>query len=301
MPSLIALEDEAVSDLEECADALSARGFDPSEQESLQHAARCLRRLGNNRQFLGDLVAAELAEGPRLEEAGNPYGPQVIMLSRPEKADFLLRANIWPGQADHALRASGAGVFAYGLAHDHNFSFLTLGYFGPGYWSKHYEFDYDAVEGWSGEPVELRFIERSRLEQGRIELYRAHRDVHEQEPPETLSVSLNVVQTGGVQGWLDQYAFDTSLGRVQRILSSGSSEAFIHIAVALGSEEALGLAEHFAGTHPSDRMRLACWEALAALTADPVERDGLWRRAERSGSRLVAGEARLRRAALTPG
>jgi hypothetical protein len=33
------------------------------------------------------------------------------------------------------MRASGAAAFVYGLPHDHNFDFLTLGYFGPGYWS----------------------------------------------------------------------------------------------------------------------------------------------------------------------
>ena len=59
----------------------------------------------------------------------------------------------------------------------------------------------------------------------------------------------------------------------------------------------LDLAESFARTHPSDRMRLTALEAHAGIL-DPAGRDALWRRAERSGSRLVAMEARRFRAAL---
>ncbi len=45
------------------------------------------------------------------------------------------------------------------------------------------------------------------------------------------------------QGWLDQYRFDTGAGTVAGMLNEGASEAFLRIAVGLGSEEALALAE----------------------------------------------------------
>jgi len=66
---------------------------------------------------------------------------------------------------------------------------------------------------------------------------------------------------------------------------------FLRIAVGLGSREARDLADRFARTHPSDRMRLTALEAQAGVL-DVAERDELWRRAEGSGSRLVALEAR---------
>jgi hypothetical protein len=289
---------DAAVGLEECVDALRATGFNPGDEECLDHAALWLRRLGNNRTFLGDLLAGELAEDRREESGDDSYGPQAIVLSRPGESNFFLRANIWASADEHALRASGGRAFAYAMPHDHNFDFLTLGYFGPGYWSTHYLYDYAAVAGWSGEKAALRFAGRSRLEQGMIQLYRAHLDVHDQAPPDALSVSLNIMHTGGAQGWLDQYAFDLDKGRIKRIVSNGSSEAFVHIAVGLGSEEALDLAQAFARGHPSDRMRLACWQALAAREEDLAARDALWRKAEGAGSRLVAGEARARRAAL---
>ena len=298
MPRVIALADEASASLDECVDALCATGFAPDNEGSLHHAARWLRRLGNNPGFLGDLIAAELASERREEGGESAYGPQVVMLSRPGESDFFLRANIWPSADEHAMRASGGEAFVYAMPHDHNFTFLTLGYFGPGYLSNYYEYEYETVEGWRGEPVALRFIERSRLEQGKLQLYRAHIDIHDQAPPDTLSVSLNIMHTGGAQGWLDQYAFDLGESRIERIISNGSSEAFIHIAVGLGGEEALGLARDFGRTHPSERMRLASWNALAAAEPDRAGRDALWRQAEGAGSRLVAAEARARRAAL---
>lgn len=293
MPRLIDVADVEVASLAECTDALLARGFDPRDEDSLGHAALQLRRLGNDREFLGDLILAELADRHREQPSEQSYGPQVIMLSRPGTGDFFVRANIWPSAEEPMMRASGAAAFVYGLAHDHNFDFLTLGYFGPGYWSDYYEYDHGAVVGWCGEPVDLRFTGRQRLEEGQILHYRAHRDVHRQLPADSLSVSLNVMHAGGAQGWLDQYRFDVERRRIAGILGQGASEAFIRIAVGLGGAEALDLAESFGKSHPSCRMRLAAWDALASAAED---RDAVWRRAERSGSRLVAAEAVLRRA-----
>lgn len=292
MPRVIALEDESVASLDEVRDSLCASGFRPDDEESLLHAARQLRRLGNDRDFLGDLLVADLAacasDRPERRDDGG-YGPQVVMLVPPSGADFFVRANIWPSRGEHMLRASGGASFVYGLPHDHNFDFLTLGYFGPGYWSDYYEYDHEAVAGWQGEAAGLRFAGRERLEPGRILHYRAQRDVHAQHPADALSVSLNILHASGAQGWLDQYAFDLEQGRIARILSHGSSEALLRIAVGLGSAEARDLAEHFGRHHPSDRMRLHAWGALASVAEDA---DAVWRKAESSGSRLVAGEAR---------
>lgn len=297
MPLVIDVEDAETATLAECVDALTASGFDPHDAQSLDHAALQLRRLGNDPDFLGDLLIEELASRHRDETQRNAYGPQVVMLS-PPGGSFFLRANIWPSPAEHMMRASGSASFVYGLPHDHNFSFLTLGYFGPGYWSDYYEFDYEEVAGWRGEPVDLRFVERAKLDPGKVMLYRAHRDVHAQHPADELSVSLNVMHTNAAQGWLDQYRFDTEKREIGGILGHGASEAFIRIAVGLGSAEALDLASQFARHHPSDRMRLHALDALASVAEDAAARDGLWREAEGSGSRLVAMEARARRAEL---
>lgn len=296
MPRVINLEDSGVASLAETADALSAAGFDPADEESLHHAALRLRRLGNDPMFLGDVLIEELARRHRDDVLESAYGPQVVMLVPPQ-GDFFIRANLWPSAQEHMTRASGGASFAIGLPHDHNFNFLTLGYFGPGYWSDYYEYDYGEVAGYRGETVaSLRFVERSRLEPGKLMLYRAHLDVHAQDMADSLSVSLNIMHTQGAQGWLDQYRFDLERREIGAILSPGPSEAFLRLAVALGSEEAHDLAHRFARRHPSDRMRLCAWDALAAECHSAQARDVLWREAEGSGSLLVEMEARARRA-----
>lgn len=298
MPRVIEVIDKSRGCLDECVDALSVAGFDPADEESLHNAACHLRRLGNNPDFLADLLVDELKASLEADSGPPSYGPQVIMLSPPGHGDFFLRANIWPSPDEHMMRASGSDSFVYGLPHDHNFHFLTLGYFGPGYWSDYYEFDYESVAGWSGEPVDLRFIERARLEPGKIMLYRAHRDVHRQLPADSLSVSINVMHASGAQAWLDQYAFDVERSRVTQILNHGSAEALIRIAVGLGGAEAIDLAHRFGTTHPSDRMRLHAWSALASVAPDLAARDEVWRAAGVCGSRLVAEEAGRRRSKL---
>ncbi len=292
MPRLIESGDDGVCTLDECLAALEATGFDPRDEGSLRHAAGWLRRLGKDRDFLAELLLTELKARARHDDTASSYGPQVIMLS-PLGGEVFLRANVWPSADEHLFRASGAGTFVYGLPHDHNFDFLTLGYFGPGYWSDYWEYDFEAVAGAVGEPAGLRFVERSRLEPGKLLHYRAHRDVHAQHPPDSLSVSLNVMHAGGAQGWLDQYRFDVSRNEIAGVLSPGASEVFLRLAVGLGVPEALDLAKTFARTHPSDRMRLTALEAQAGVL-DAAGCDELWRRAEASGSRLVALEARRR-------
>jgi hypothetical protein len=297
MPRIFAIEDETACELGDCVEALEAAGFDPREEESLAHAAHWLRRLGNNRAFLGDMLVDELKARHCEDDGRTSYGPQVVMLSR-TGGDFFMRANIWPSDSDHMLRASGRDSFVYELPHDHNFDFLTVGYFGPGYWSDYYEFDYEALDGWKGEPAGLRFTERARLDPGKLMHYRAHVDVHRQLPPDELSVSLNILHVSRAQAWFDQYRFDTERNVVGGIVNEGASECLLRIAAGLGREEALDLADHFARRHPSDRMRLAAWEALAGAGADAAGRDAVWRQAEVSGSRMVAMEARARRAEL---
>src|SRR3546814_2634595 len=54
----------------------------------------------------------------------------------------------------------------------------------------------ETVDGRLGEPLNLQFVERSQLDEGKMMLYRAHRDIHSQRPPTSLSVSLNIMDEG---------------------------------------------------------------------------------------------------------
>ncbi|MEO0591726.1 MAG: transposase [Pseudomonadota bacterium] len=299
MPLIIDNPSQESCSLPEAIEALADIQFDPRDEGNVKEAALWLRRLTNNREFLSkylvDRLAGRLTGGSGMA-VDSGYGPQAIVLSG-LRGSMFLRANIWPSESDLCFRTSGASNFVYGVPHDHNFSFLTSGYCGPGYRSDYYEYDYDTVTGCPGEEAGLRFIERSALHEGKLMLYRAHRDVHSQLPPQALSVSLNVMHVDPAQGWFDQYGFDLERGKVTRVLSPNATEAFLRVAVASGTDDALDYASWVGETHPSERLRLASFEARASrLDTDGGEE--LWRKAEHSGSRMVAHVARERRAAL---
>lgn len=294
MPLILERQEQDNCTLEECIDALAVLRPHIRDPESVTETALWLRRLTNNRTFLSDFLIERMRhDGPRRETA---YSPQSMVLSA-QRGGVFLRANIWPAVHDECYRTSGPEAFVYGVPHDHNFSFLTSGYLGPGYLSDYYEYDYEDVLGYPGEKVPLRFVERSALSQGKILLYRAHRDVHSQIPPERLSVSLNAIFVDPSQSWFDQYGFDLEGGKITRIMNANAHESFLRIAVASGSPDALDYAEQVGRTHPSDRLRLASFEARAALSGDAASIDAIWREGELSGSRLVAAVARQRRTA----
>ena len=260
MPRELNLTESGPLSLEEAIGRLDAEGFDPDDERSVQHGARILAGLAANRSFLGHLLIAQLA-GKGTDQDSTAYGPQAIMLKPPANGYFL-RANIWPARGDPAYQSSGAASFVYGLPHDHNFDFLTIGYFGPGYVSDYYEYDYASVSGEVGEAVDLRFIERSALSEGRVLHYRAHRDVHCQHPPESLSVSLNICAANPAQGWFDQYSFDLEKGEIAGILNPSANEVMLRLGAASGQKQAQHCAQHFAKDHPSAAMRRVAAELV---------------------------------------
>lgn len=298
MPRLIDCQSKDACELDEAIAAIAGVGFDPACEERLANTALWLRRLNNNRYFLGDMLIDRLKQGDQSDAFESSYSPQAIVLS-PMQDNVFLRANIWPSERDQCFHASGAKTFVYGVPHDHNFSFLTCGYLGPGYRSDYYDYDYSDVAGYAGEKPKLRFVERSALAQGKMMLYRAHQDIHSQIPPESLSVSINVMHVDPAQSWFDQYGFDLEQQTITKVLSPNSTEVFMRVAVATGAEEALDLAEQFGRSHPSDRLRLACFESRALLLSEQSEKDQLWREAELSGSRMLEAVAHGRRAELS--
>ncbi len=296
MPRVIEHSSAETATVEQVLDRLGD-GFDPADEAGTDRAAALLGQLGNNRTFLGDLLVDQLKDNRSDAFEASAYGPQAIMLS-PVRGRSFLRANIWPSANESCFGASGARNFVYGIPHDHNFDFLTVGYFGPGYVSDYFEYDYESVAGCKGEQARLRFVERSALREGRLMHYRAHRDIHSQLPPAAMSVSLNIMHVDPAQGWHDQYGFDLDSGTVTAVLNPTSTEVFLRCAVGMGGDAALYLADTFGRRHPSERMRLASYEARDSLASDPAVRDALWRQAERSGSVLLAHEAEGRRKRL---
>jgi hypothetical protein len=274
--------------LDDLVDLLAAEPVDVRDEDAFASLGPALARLGRNRTFLGELALAELRQRCRGQVDGNAYGAQVLLL-RPPDGRFVLRANFWPAEQDRALRAGGRGAFFYDLPHDHNFPFLTVGYHGPGYWSDDYRYDVTAIDGVAGEAAGLRHVGRSRLDPGKVLLYRMRDDVHVQLPPDAFSVSLNILGYDAAQPWLDQYRFDIRGNTIAQVLTSTPAEALVTLAVGADLPDALDLAEAFAARHPCERMRITALDALVRAGPDP---EGVLHRAAGDASRRVAIHAR---------
>jgi hypothetical protein len=292
MPRLIECPTDETLELAELIELLETGDFDAGDEENFAAWGVQLRKLANDRRFLADMMMAELKQRCAGQMKDNQYSAQVVMLHAHPDSKFVLRANLWPALKDSVVRHSGPDPFFYGVPHDHNFSFLTVGYLGPGYWSDYYEYDYGSVVGYPGESVNLRFVEKARLEEGKVMLYRAHRDVHLQLPADAMSVSLNIVEASHSSVFRDQYQFDLESGTIAGIMTRTSLEPMLALAAHYGGEEAEDLLCNFAAAHPSDRVRWAALRAQAGAASGLDGRLAVFERGARSPSLLVSAMAR---------
>jgi len=292
MPLMIETGTSEAIELGDLVEILATGGFDPDDEASIADFGPALAKLGNNRRFLGDLVIEELKRNCAGQVERNHYTAQVILLHA--APGFAIRANFWPAAGDSVVVNSGTEPFFYGVPHDHNFSFLTVGYVGPGYWSDYYEYDYSEVTGFIGEPVALRFVERSRLAQGKVMLYRRFRDVHSQLPPDRLSVSLTVLAQSDRSDFCDQYRFDLERREIAGLVNTSSLAALVKLAVHLGGGNGRDLADAFAAGHPSERIRFAAIEAQASIEPSLDRRVALYERA--AGAPGLVGAMAARKA-----
>ena len=285
MPLIAQSQQQSSITLEELVERLDAK-LDPRCHDSMLACADDLKALANNRSFLSDIVVRELKDIAAMQKLNN-YSPQVIVLHLAPRKSYFLRANIWPSLKDNVMRASGESAFFYHKPHDHNFNFLTVGYHGPGYWSDYYEYDYDKVAGYPGESMGLRFVERSALTQGKVMLYRAFVDVHDQLPPDELSISLNIMENTLRSIVTDQYAVDTVQGTVKRIINRNSMVCAVSLAAAIGDANTMEVIDHIARTHPSPRLRFNALKALGSRLTDPDARVEILMRGLSDDARLV--------------
>ena len=284
MPLILNPGPVAPLDFAEVIARLEERGVDLANPDALPSYAALLAGLSANREFLADRVIAELKASYGRQLDDNRYSAQVFLLHRSGRR-FFLRANLWPAARDFAYATSGPAAFSYEVPHDHNFSFLTVGHLGPGYVSDYYEYDAESVEGRQDEPLNLTFVERSSLSEGKVMLYRAHRDIHSQLPPESLSISLNIMEEGEAVPWRDQYIVDLERGTIAKRPTLTQGEMLLRCAVHF-CDEGIDLADQFAKRHPVPRVRANAIAALAAV-AEGDARTATLERGMRDGDARV--------------
>lgn len=260
--------------------------IDPQDEASLAEAAPLLHALANDRE----LVVRHLNRHVEAQfKRGVIPSAQAILLAEHER--FYVRANVWPSNADIAAGRIYQEQFSYDVAHDHNFSFLTVPYFGPGYETEIHEYDHDRVTGYIGEPVELRFLERTAFGGDMVMLYRASRDVHVQYPPAEMSITLNLLVSPPEARMREQYYFDLGSQTVSGYPDESDTskrQSFFDIASRIGNADTRQLFDDLSRLHPSPRTRLNATEAVERM--DPQA--PAWERACDDPAELVRRVAR---------
>lgn len=261
---------------------------DLRDMDSVAASAPMLRALSNDRE----LVVRELNR--RIEKYlthGALPSTQALLLGRGD--DFYVRAAIWPAISDMASGRTYQDQFAYNLAHDHNFSFLTVNYLGPGYETDIYEYDYDKVVGYVGEIVNLRFLEKVRFGTGTVMLYRASRDVHVQYAPTELTITLNLMIAHSDTRIRDQFFFDLTSRTIASYppeIAASSRVLLLTLAGFLGNGDTQQLLSDIGAQHPCRRTRLTAFEAWARQ--QPGDSASIWEKASGDAAPLVASTAR---------
>lgn len=293
MALTIACASNRVATVEEVVEQAD-RLRDPDDPNAIAALAPLLGALANDRELIVRLLNRRL--GGRVD-GGLTGLARSIPLGAGRRV--RLRANIWPSSADLTAGRVQQDDSAYDVAHDHNFHFLTAAYFGAGYVTEIYEYDQDAVEGYIGEAVELRFLERTQFVTGRAMLYRGSRDVHVQFPPEDISITLSLMFETPELSARDQYHFDLQRQTISgfgRDTDTARRIDAVTMAGYAGNGESCQLLGDLARRHPCRRTRLAAYEALVRLLPDDEMK--IWERACGDGAALVANEARARLSAL---
>ncbi|GAB3379354.1 hypothetical protein GCM10027432_04610 [Lysobacter fragariae] len=252
----------------------AARHVDPESDESIVAAADALAMLSNNRTFLVDFVNDYL----RAEVLGSGHGfysMQSALLGQTEDGIFKLRANFWaPVRTSGRAGEDEAALLSYQLAHDHNFPFLTVGYHGPGYETVIYEYDAQSTTGYPGEQVGLTFLERTTLDCSKVMFFRPSKDIHIQLPPQSFSVSLNLLVHRKDNPLIPQYVFD-----VKRELITGFVDSidnlrvkFIEVAGKFHNAEMIDLLRETAREHRCMRTRSTAIRKLLQIDRGDMDR-----------------------------
>lgn len=233
--------------------------------KSLQDSAWALKALSNNRELVSDSINEDM-KLLRHSRLLNTYTPQSIMLSR--QSDFYIRANLWaPLSQDARVREFEIPLFSYHSAHDHNFHFVTVGYWGAGYETIVYSYDYHKVTGSPGELVDMEFQGHYQLNTGDIMVYEASKDIHDQLPPSEFSVSLNLVVNKPELSRKQQFFFDLKEKSIQRFFQDSVRDRFtiLEIAKFLGDAETAEVVLTVAKEHPCSRTRGAAYATLIEM------------------------------------
>lgn len=211
-----------------------------------------------------DILWRHLETGGGLEGWLRSFNaPQSFVLG--VRDGIAVRVNIWMPPKASAFEAYQRSLYAYQLAHNHDFRFLTIGHFGPGYQTDLFEIEHSDLDKEPGESVAFRSHQRAQLSKGTVIYFEPYTDLHVQHEPSALSISINLLFTRE-RRLKDQMFFDVERGLV---VTPPADSIFnrrlgaMRMAALLGNGETRALLEDIAAVNTNPRLRRGAERVLA--------------------------------------
>ena len=238
-----------------------------AEPEVTISSAEMLKKLANNSSFLANFLAEQLKQVENYNLKTDYTPPSFYLYQCPT---FSVRAVLWQS-CEEMANDDEAIAYGYGVAHNHHFNFLTCGYFGPGYRTVIYRYNPDNFAGLAGEKIELDQQEDTQLSRGKLMHYQHSRDVHVQYPPESLSLSINLIFPRHPDASI-QSIFDPENKTIKGYLDSlPTTSAIIKAAMLLQNNDSIELLEQIATNHLCPRTRTMAFSTL--INMNPVNKN----------------------------
>lgn len=209
------------------------------------------------------------------------YAGRSISLPVARADNVIIRANVWSPHVVNAADYEREDDFtSYSVPHNHDFSFMTVGYSGPGYETDIYEYAGDPYDGEPGDAAHLTFLERTRLSPGKVMIYRKSSDAHVQFYPAEMSVSLNIIRVAPNDALRALYAFDLTERRIVEVVEHhvDAQEALFDAVRWFPSDSLAAGLEELGRRHPHPKCRALALRAL--YRCDPARGDDVVRIAE---------------------
>ncbi|AMO54875.1 hypothetical protein GZ77_25195 [Endozoicomonas montiporae] len=231
-----------------------------NDRDQVLASAFMLRRLANNQTFLLDFLNARLKNVEQYNVKTDFTPPSFYLFSCNA---FSVRAVLWlPCDEPDSEDAISLG---YGVTHNHHFDFLTCGCYGPGYRTIVHLCDKSRMAGLVGESVEAAFQEDTLLTPGKLMFYRHTEDIHVQYPPESLSVSINLIFPSHPDA-LEQCAFDPETWVITHHLDPmATTTRLFQIAKLLHNNQTVERLLAIAERHAHPRVRSMAYFSLVSI------------------------------------
>ena len=193
--------------------------LDTNDERSIASFGPSLAALANNRGAFADFFESELLKVVRdnvtFGGARAIHSEQTFVIAR--RPGYYIRVALWDlPKIRNGSTSWDEDFYSYGYAHNHSFSLLTTGLFGPGYVSENYSLKIKPTMLKSGDEVEICKEADQTLSSGIVLLYRKWSDIHIQHPCSSFSMSLNLMVNDRS---IPQYSFDVRNGRVANLIA----------------------------------------------------------------------------------